>query len=94
MDYELTIVLPGKVTSAKKKSVTADLTKMVNVQKGKLGKVDDWGEKQMAYEIDKNTSGTYLHFPLELDPQMVSSLDKKLKLNKDLIRYLIIRKDK
>jgi small subunit ribosomal protein S6 len=91
--YELTVVLPDKATAAKKKSATEKIKKLVKTLKGKIGKVDEWGEIDLAYKIGKNDTGTFLHFPLELDPETVKSVNDKLRLEEEIIRYLLVRKD-
>ncbi len=89
--YELTVVLPGGTTVAKKKAASENIEKIVTTFKGKTGKVADWGEKELAYKIRKNTSGIFLHFPLELEATSLSALDAKLKMEEDIIRYLLVR---
>ena len=82
-NYELVVVLDGKVTAAKKKSITESLG---------LGKskVKDWGVKELAYQIKKSTSGAYLIFQLELEPSAVKALNEKLRLNEEVIRFLLV----
>lgn len=91
--YELTLFLDGKATPAKKKSVREDVEKIVSTFKGKVGTVEDWGEKTLAYNIGKSESGNFLFFPLELDPQEVKSMATKLKLEEQIVRFLLIRKE-
>lgn len=93
-NYELTIVLPGKATPAKKKSTQEKIGKLLTSQKGKVNKVDDWGEKKLAYPIAKNESGTFLHFEIELNALSAKALDSKLNLEEDIIRYLLVKKQK
>lgn len=94
MQYELTVVLAGGASAGKKKSVQETIGKMVKTFKGKVGKVEDWGEKKLAYKIVKNDSGVFLFFPLELEPETVKTLSSKLNLEEDIIRYLLVRKEK
>ena len=91
--YELTAVLSGKATPAKKKSVQTKLEKLITASKGKVDKVNDWGKIDLAYPIKKNTAGVFLHFELELESSKIKELDSKLKLEEDVIRYLLVRKD-
>mgnify|MGYP001605315912 CR=1 FL=1 len=90
-NYGLTAVLAGKATPAKKKSVQTKLEKLIAFSKGKVGKIDDWGRIDFAYPIAKNGSGHFLHFHLELEPAKTKELDSKLKLEEEIIRYLIVR---
>lgn len=92
-NYELTIVLPGNATAAKKKDAGERIEKMVKVNGGKVAKADDWGKKELAYEIDKNDSGIFLYFELEMPTEAVKALKDKMKLEDDIIRYLVIAKN-
>ena len=91
--YELTLVLDGKATAAKKKTVTENLEKIVGVMKGKVEKTEDWGVRDLAYQIKKSTSGLYLYFILEFDAKDAKSLMQKLRMEGDVLRYLLIRKE-
>lgn len=94
VNYELTVVLPGKSTPAKKKKVKADIEKLIKTFKGKVSKFDDWGEINLVYKIAKNETGIFLHFGLELDAESVKEIPAKLKTEEDIIRYLLIKNDK
>lgn len=90
--YELTIVLPGKASAAKEKKVKEIIEKLVKVFKGKVEKLDKWGEIELAYKIQKEGKGDFLHFNLELPGNAATEINKKLKLEDDIIRYLLVRK--
>lgn len=91
-DYELTLVLPSATTPAKKKNLGTFVEKLI-AGKGAIEKAEDWGEKELAYEIKKNKSGIFLHFRLKLKPDSVKGIIAKLKLNEGVIRYLLVRKN-
>jgi len=90
-NYELTIVIDGKATSAKKKSVSATIEKIITTNKGKLGKIQDWGVKDLAYKIGESTTGIFLHFPIELSTEAVRQIPAKLKMEDDVVRYLLVK---
>ena len=91
--YELTIVIAGGATPAKKKSIQGKVEKIVKGLKGKSGKVVDWGEIDLEYPIKDNKTGIFLHFPLELDPAQAKEIDVKLNFEEEVIRYLLVRKE-
>jgi len=93
-NYELTIVLSGKATEAKKKSVLAKVEKLINSLKGKIKKTDDWGKIELSYKIKKEESGIFILFDLELDGPSAKILNEKVRLEDDIMRYLLIRKEK
>lgn len=91
--YELTLVLAGDASSAKKKSVSEKLEKVLKTFKGKIAKADDWGKIDLSYPIAKKTSGNFLFFELEMEGASAKPLNQKLKLEDDIMRHLLIRKD-
>jgi small subunit ribosomal protein S6 len=92
--YELTLVLEGKNSSAKKKKVTETLEKILKVLKAKVVESKDWGVKDLAYKLDKNEQGAYLHFVLEMEAPAVKALNEKLRTDSDILRFLLIRVEK
>ena len=92
--YELTLVIDGKAGAAKKKKVTETLEKVVNIFKGAIKESKEWGVKELAYKIGKSETGLYLFFELELDPEGVKALNDKLRTDPDLLRFLLINKNK
>ena len=92
--YELTLVLDGKAGIAKKKKVTETLEKTLKIFKGAITESKEWGIKELAYKMAKSETGLYLYFELELDPASVKALNDKLRVDPDLIRYLLIKKEK
>lgn len=91
--YELTLVLDGKAGAATKKKATETLEKILGILKGSIKESKDWGVKELAYKIDKSTTGVYLFFEIELDPKGAKALNEKLRTDADIIRYLLIRKE-
>jgi len=92
-NYELTVVLPGKTTTAKKKAVQEKVGKLVKGLKGKAGKLNDWGKKELAYPIEDNETGVFLHYQLELEPEAAKVINAQLNLEEDIIRYLLVKKE-
>jgi ribosomal protein S6 len=92
--YELTLVLDGKAGAVKKKKVTETLEKTLKIFKGVISESKEWGVKELAYKIGKSESGLYLYFELEMDPYHAKTLNDKLRTDPDLIRFLLINKNK
>lgn len=93
-EYELTIVLVQKTSVAKKKAFLVKIEKLVEILKGKIVKSEDWGELQLATQINKEVGGNFLHFILELKRIDTKKLEDKLKLEDEIIRYLLVKKEK
>lgn len=92
-NYELTLVLPGKAKT-KEKTVTEKIQKLIKVLEGKIVKAENWGEIELSYKIKKEQSGIFLYFELELGRSTVKALNEKLRMDGEVIRYLLVTKDK
>jgi len=92
--YELTIVYSGKLTPAKKKELLKGIETLIKISKGTIKETKDWGEIELAYPINKSSIGTFLHFAVELESGLVKDIEEKLRMDTDVVRHLLVRKDK
>ncbi|MBI4538957.1 MAG: 30S ribosomal protein S6 [Gemmatimonadetes bacterium] len=57
---------------------------------GEVLAVDQWGTRQLAYPINKKTSGYYVVAQFRTDPNALVEFERMLKLDEDLMRHLIV----
>lgn len=89
--YTLTVLINEKVPETDRNAILESIKKDF----GSLTGEDIWGVRSLAYEIKHNNKAFYAHFEFEAEPDAVIALDKNIRLNEDIIRYLIVkRKDK
>ena len=69
-----------------------ELLDSVKKNLGEIKKEDLWGSRGLSYKIQKADKAYYAYFEFETAPTNVPSLDKQIKLNEDIVRYLLIRK--
>lgn len=75
-----------------RKVLLQSMTKKLVGEDGKIEKEDLWGVRSLAYPIKKETSGYFAHFEIQADPKGAKGLDKSLKVEEDILRYLLIRR--
>lgn len=90
--YFLTLVLKPDLEEKERKDLLASISKKIVGEEGKVQKEDLWGVKSLAYPIKRQTSGYFAHFEIQADPKSAKGLDKKLDLEEDILRYLLIRR--
>ncbi len=56
-----------------------------------MEKVDVWGRKRLAYEIQKKSEGIYAVIDLSAEPATVKELDRQLNLSESILRTKVIR---
>ena len=86
-NYLLTILIKQDLDEKDRQAILDSVKKNL----GKLNKEDIWGSRELAYPIKHMEKAFYAHFEFESDPATIPPLDKMLKLNEDIIRYLIVR---
>jgi len=91
--YEMMIILdPALEERTVQPSLDQFLT-VVTTAGGTVDKVDIWGRRRLAYEIDKKTEGIYTIIDLVAEPDTVKELDRQLNLNEAVMRTKIMRPD-
>jgi len=89
--YELMIILDPNI---EERTVTPSIDQFLGVVKtdgGSVEKVDVWGRRRLAYEINKKSEGIYAIVDLTAQPATVKELDRQLNLNESILRTKVIR---
>jgi small subunit ribosomal protein S6 len=91
--YEMMIILdPALEERTVQPSLDQFLT-VVTTAGGSVDKVDVWGRRRLAYDIDKKSEGIYTVVDLVAEPDTVKELDRQLNLNEAAMRTKIMRPD-
>ncbi len=89
--YELMVILDPDL---EERTVAPSLDQFLNVVRqggGRVEKVDVWGRRRLAYEIDKNAEGIYAVVDLHAEPDVMQELDRQLNLNESVLRTKLMR---
>ena len=88
--YELMLILPAESDEAVVTRVVDRINQTLAGGKGQVGKLDRWGRRRLAFEIDKQSEGYYLVADLEAEPDALTELDRVLHLADDVIRFKVV----
>jgi small subunit ribosomal protein S6 len=89
--YELMVILDPDL---EERTVSPSLDQFLSVVRnsgGSVEKVDIWGRRRLAYEIDKRVEGIYAVVDVQAEPATVQELDRQLNLNESVLRTKVIR---
>ncbi len=67
---------------------------MVTAGNGTIHRVEDWGRRQLAYQINKLNKAHYLCLNIEADQSVVAELEHAFKFNDAVLRNLTVLKKK
>ena len=63
---------------------------LVTAKSGKIHRVEDWGRRQLSYQIDKIAKAHYVCMNIEADRATLDELEHGFKFNDAIIRHLIV----
>jgi small subunit ribosomal protein S6 len=89
--YELMVILDPDL---EERTVAPSLDKFLNVVRkggGTVEKVDVWGRRRLAYDINKKAEGIYAVVDLTAEPAVAQELDRQLGLNESVLRTKLLR---
>lgn len=90
--YEtLFVVHPEK--GPRMKEFVEKFKKVIEGQAGSLSQVDEWGSRDLAYRIQKQSKGYYTLLRYRASGRAVEELERNLKLTDGILRYLTVRAD-
>lgn len=93
VNYEVTYIINPTLDDEARQALVERFSGLVETSGGKIEKVDDWGKKQLAYEINDLTEGHYILMQFSCEPEFPKELERNFKINEDIMRYMIIRPD-
>jgi small subunit ribosomal protein S6 len=89
--YELMVILDPEL---EERTVAPSLDRFLNVIRqggGTVEKVDIWGRRRLAYDINKKSEGIYAVIEMTTEPADAQELDRQLGLNESVLRTKLIR---
>ena len=89
--YELMLILDPDL---EERTVAPSLDQYLNLVRqdgGEVKKVDIWGRRKLAYEIQKRSDGIYAVIDVTCTPDAVRELDRQLNLNDSVLRTKVLR---
>ena len=91
--YEIMIILDPNLEERTVQPSLDQFLTVVSGGGGKVEKVDVWGKRRLAYQIEKKSEGFYAVVDVTAEPATVLELDRQLNLNEGVLRTKVIRPD-
>ncbi len=90
--YE-TIFIVNPVLGEEGANAVVDKIKALIETSAVLDKVDVWGRRRLAYEIEKQKEGFYVLMQFTAESEFPRELERIMKITDGVMRYLVIRLD-
>ncbi len=91
--YESTFIIRHDMSTQQVEQLADTYTEIIKNNGGEVTKSEHWGLKTLAYRIKKNRKGHYIFFNVDAPSAAMQELERNLRLNEDVLRYLTVRVD-
>ncbi len=91
--YEHVFLMRQDLAPAQIEAIIDTNKKIIEDAGGKIGKVENWGLRTLAYRIRKNRKAHYVLMNLDCPSEAVNELERIERLSDDVIRFMTVRVD-
>lgn len=92
--YETIFITDPELQDAERDSLAEKLNELISQRDGALLKVDDWGQKRLAYEIKKKQRGHYIRLDYCGDGPLVDEMERLFRIDDNILKYMTVLLEK
>ncbi len=87
--YETLVVLRPELEEEQRKVLIEKFSDIISTG-GEVSKIDEWGMKKLAYEIEKLKDAYYFIMEYNANSNLPKELERNLKINENVLRYMTV----
>ncbi|MBF0412452.1 MAG: 30S ribosomal protein S6 [Desulfamplus sp.] len=92
--YETVLIADPDLQEEARKNLFKKFTNLLTQTGALLVKIEDWGNRKLAYEIKKKSRGHYLCVTYGGDGEIVKELERNLRLDENIMKFMTILLEK
>jgi small subunit ribosomal protein S6 len=91
--YESVFIARQDISADQAEALTDKYAEIIQNNGGSVAKRESWGLRTLAYRIRKNRKGHYVLLNIVAPSDAVKEMERNMRIDEDVIRYLTIRVD-
>ena len=91
--YEHVVVTRPDISTQQVDALVEDITKIVTDGKGKVGKSEYWGLRNLSYPIKKSRKAHYSLLNIDAPGAVIHEIERRHRINEDVLRFLTVKVD-
>ena len=92
--YETVFIATPVLSEAQMKEAVKKYVDYIVSKGGEIVYEEDWGLKQLAYPIQKKTTGFYYLIEFKAEPTLIARLETQYRRDERIMRFLTFAMDK
>lgn len=89
--YEGMYIIRPSLSEEQIKAIIEEINAIFTTRGSEKVDVNEWGMRELAYEIDNETKGFYVVFNVEATPEAVAEYNRICNIREDILRHIIIK---
>ena len=91
--YEIMYILKANLDDANRNELIGKLNDLLTVDGGTIDNVNEWGVRDLTYEINKEKKGYYVVVEATVSaPAVLDEFSRRAKLNTNVLRHIVVVK--
>ncbi|MEE8284493.1 MAG: 30S ribosomal protein S6 [Alphaproteobacteria bacterium] len=91
--YESVFITRQDISSSQAEALVDSFAEIIANSGGSVPKKEYWGLRNLAYRIKKNRKGHYALLNIDAPPAAITEMERNMRLNEDVLRFLTVRVD-
>jgi small subunit ribosomal protein S6 len=91
--YEVIVIVKSDLTEEDIIALIERCQAIITDRKGVIAKVDKWGKRRLAYEINKQKDGFYFLIDFAGDGPIVAELERNFKIDDRILKFMTVKKE-
>lgn len=91
--YELMYIINPTILEEGRETVMEKVNTILTNAGATILKNERWGERKLAYPIDKKKTGFYVLTTLEMDGTKLTEVESRLNITEEVMRYIVVKQD-
>lgn len=91
--YELTYLISTDASGEELKNLPEKIKSFIQEEEGAIKKTTEPSKTKLGYPIKEKWQGFLTVLNFSLNPEKIANLEKKLKAENQILRYMILNKD-
>lgn len=91
--YEAFYIVKPEFSDEDVQKIADKFKAVVEERGGTVESAAKWDKRKLAYEIDGHKEGNYVLMHFECDPKVPQELNRQMRINDDIIRHRIFRRE-
>ncbi|NTU43399.1 MAG: 30S ribosomal protein S6 [Nitrospirales bacterium] len=89
--YENVVILNPSLSEDEVKAAVEKISSLITNNGGEVLKVDHWGKRRLAYELNKQKFGIYILFLFKAPSNVVGEIESYFKVYDPIIKFMVIK---